>query len=76
MLPPNNNATFAVIDGNNVIVSGTGTLQAFDILGRPIFSCEVSGLRSHVSTYNFPGAGVYILRLGEKSQKIVIVNGE
>ena len=72
MLPKNNNASFAVINGNNVIVSGTGTLQTFDILGRPIFSREVSGLRSHVSTYNFPGAGVYILRLGEKSQKIVI----
>ena len=62
---------FAYQDGNELMVTGEGALEVYDVLGRRLF-------RENVSTYQpinvsvFPGTGVYILRLNGQSQKIVI----
>ena len=62
---------FAYQDGENLIIEGSGTLQAYDIMGRQLFSREVnSDLR--LPTSDFPQAGVYILKINGNSQKIVI----
>ena len=66
------NRPFAHLDGDRIVITGTGTLQAFDIMGRHLFTQEISIINFHFSIFQFPQAGVYILRLGEKSQKIVI----
>ena len=66
------NLPFARIDGDRLIIEGTGTLQAFDIMGRELFTQEISIFNFQFSISQFPHSGVYILRLDEKSQKIVI----
>lgn len=64
------NGTFAYSDGNAVVVSGKGTLQVFDMLGRLVFKRDVnSSLQIPLSNFH---TGVYLLRLGDKSQKLVI----
>ena len=63
---------FAHQDGNSIVVTGTGTLQAYDIMGRLLFRMELNTEHLTLNTSLFPSAGVYLLRLGEKSQKIVI----
>jgi hypothetical protein len=65
-------STIALWDGDRWVIIGEGTLEAYDIMGRKIFSQEVSPLTSHLSPFTFPQTGVYILRLDGKSQKIVI----
>ncbi len=67
-----NNHRFAYYDGDRVVISGTGLLQAYDIMGRQLFAKELSTLNSHISILNFPGSGVYLLRLNGQTQKIVI----
>ena len=68
-------APFAFISNGNIIVNGTGTLQAFDVLGRQIFTKELSTANYQLPTVNFP-SGVYVLRLIDgdnvKTQKMVI----
>lgn len=66
------NNQFAHWDGNRLTIEGSGTLQVFDILGRKLLSKEISTTNSHISSLCFPSAGVYILRLGNQSQKIVV----
>jgi len=78
-----NDGTFAYIDADgNIIItdgpstgSGTLTLQVVDIMGRQVFSKELSTINYQLSIANFP-SGVYVLRLinGEnvRTQKIVI----
>ena len=62
---------FARWDGDKLIVTGEGTLQVFDMMGRQLFTREAnSSLIIHHSS--FPSTGVYMLRLGGQSQKIVI----
>ena len=64
---------FAHQDGNSIVVTGTGTLQAYDIMGRLLFSQELNtDAMTHLHINAFPSTGIYILRLGEKSQKIII----
>lgn len=65
------NGFFAFQAGDHLLIEGSGTLQVFDVMGRQLFIREVSGQLSLPNT-QFPGPGVYILRLGEKSQKLVI----
>ena len=69
---PNNNSTenetFAYQNGNDVIVSGDGELQVFDVTGRMVATQCVNG----VETINMPSHGVYIFKLNEKVQKIVV----
>lgn len=65
------NGIFAYQNGDRIVVEGTGTLQVYDVLGRQLFTNEMSSQLS-IPSSQFPGTGVYILRLGEKSQKLVI----
>lgn len=67
-----NNHRFTYFDGDRVVISGTGLLQAYDIMGRQLFAKELSTLNSQISILNFPGSGVYLLRLNGQTQKIVI----
>ena len=67
-----NNHRFAYFDGDRVVISGTGLLQAYDIMGRQLFAKELSTINSQISILNFPGSGVYLLRLNGQTQKIVI----
>ena len=66
------NSQFAYVNGDQIIITGTGTLQVFDILGRQLFIKEITAFNSQFSISNFPSSGVYILRLNEKTQKIVV----
>lgn len=69
---PNNedteNEIFAYQNGNDVIVSGDGELQVFDVTGRMVATQRVNG----VETITIPSHGVYIFKLNEKVQKIVV----
>lgn len=59
---------FAYQSGNDIIVNGEGELQIFDMMGRRVLTQYVSG----VETINLQLNGVYIFRLNEKTQKIVV----
>lgn len=60
---------FAYQSGDDIIVSGEGELQVFDVMGRMIATQHISG----VQTVSKPSqSGVYIFRLEGKTQKIVI----
>ncbi|MDY6437445.1 MAG: T9SS type A sorting domain-containing protein [Bacteroidales bacterium] len=61
--------TFAYQNGNDIIVTGEGELQVFDIMGRMVMTQHVNG----VQTVEKPSLyGVYIFKLNEKTQKIVV----
>ena len=70
---PHEEETFARWNGEAWVIDGDGTLQVYDVLGRCLFIKELSAFTSQLSPSTFPAAGVYVLRLGEKSQKIVVV---
>ena len=59
---------FAYQNGNDIVVSGEGELQVFDVMGRMISTRMING----VETVNIQTQGVYIMRLNEKTQKIVV----
>ena len=59
---------FAYQSGNDIIVNGEGELQIFDVMGRRVSTQYVSG----VETINLQSHGVYIFKLNEKTQKIVV----
>jgi hypothetical protein len=60
---------FAYQNGNDIVVNGEGELLVFDLMGRMVMNLHVNG----VQTVEKPSqCGVYILRLNEKTQKIVI----
>ena len=61
------NETFAFQNGNDVIVNGNGELQVFDVTGRMVMNTQVNG----VQTINMP-QGVYVFRLNENIQKMVV----
>ena len=64
-----NSDIFAYQSGNDIIVSGEGELQIFDVMGRMVMTQHVSG----VETVRKPSqGGVYIFKLNEKTQKIVV----
>lgn len=63
------NPIFAYQSGNDIIVSGEGDLQVFDMMGRLVAQNHVNG----VETIEKPAqSGVYILRLNGMTQKIII----
>ena len=64
------NGEIAIWNGNSWIVKGEGTLQVFDVMGRRVYNQEVAG-QSSLNTDEL-ATGVYVIRLGEKSQKIVV----
>ncbi len=62
------NDIFAYQNGNDIIVSGEGELQIFDVMGRMVSRQYVSG----VEAINILTQGVYIMKLNDKTQKIVV----
>ena len=62
------NNTFAYQHGNEIVVSGEGDLQIFDVMGRMVKNTKVNG----VERINVPANAVYIFKLDEKVQKIVV----
>ena len=62
------NSIFAYQSGSDIIVNGEGELQIFDVMGRRVATQYVSG----VETINLQSHGVYIFKLNEKTQKIVV----
>ena len=59
---------FAYQSGDDIIVSGEGELQMFDVTGRMVKTQQING----VETISAMTQGVYILRVNGKTQKIVI----
>jgi len=62
------NDIFAYQNNNDIIVNGEGELQVFDVTGRMVATQHVNG----VQTVNVPSQGVFIFKLNEKTQKIVV----
>lgn len=59
---------FAYQSGSDVVVSGEGELQIFDVMGRMISAQRINGVKAISLSAN----GVYIFKLNEKTQKIVV----
>ncbi len=69
----NGNVNFVYIDGTRLIVDGEGELQVFDVMGRQLGSAQVAGTATlDRSALGIVSAGVYVMRLGGNSQKIVV----
>lgn len=66
--PGTGSETFAWQNGNDIIVNGNGELQVFDVMGRMVATRHINGVQSVNGLNN----GVYIFRLEEKTQKIVV----
>lgn len=64
----NGSDIFAYQSGTDIIVSGEGELQVFDVMGRMVMTQRVNG----VETVRKPSQGVYIFRLNGMTQKIVV----
>ncbi len=66
--------SFAFISNGELIITGTGTLQVFDMLGRQLFTRKVNSSLSIPNSSLTPG--VYVVRLCNgsdvKTQKIVV----
>lgn len=61
---------FAYQSGNEIIVSGEGELQIFDVMGRMVATQYIDGVGTwHAASTQ---TGVYILKLNGMTQKIVI----
>ena len=61
---------FAYQSGSDIIVTGEGELQVFDMMGRMVMNLHVDGVETcHGASLR---TGVYILKLNNKVQKIVI----
>lgn len=58
---------FAYQSGSDIVVSGEGELQVFDIMGRNIMNTMINGVETVNVTH-----GVYIFKLNEKTQKIIV----
>lgn len=61
---------FAYQNGTDIIVSGEGELQIFDVMGRKVSSQRINGVET-MCTSSLQ-KGVYVFRLNEKTQKIVV----
>ena len=66
-----NNHEFAFFNGSEWIVNGQGQLDLIDMTGRVFYSKYLPGESNSVNFGNV-AAGVYVLRFGNKAQKIVI----
>ncbi|MBO4575116.1 MAG: T9SS type A sorting domain-containing protein [Bacteroidales bacterium] len=62
--------SFAYQSGNDIVVSGQGELQVFDLMGRMVMTQHIDGVQT-MCTSSLQ-TGVYIFRLNEVSQKIVV----
>lgn len=63
------NGEFAYQNGDELIVNGIGRVQIFDCLGRVVADEFVNDGKINVSALN---TGVYVVRMGDTNQKIVI----
>ena len=63
-----NNDIFAYQNGNDIVVEGEGELQVFDVTGRQVKTQRING----VQTINLNTQGVYIFKLNDKVQKVVV----
>ena len=64
------NDTFAWQNGSDIIVNGEGNLQIFDMMGRMVMTRYINGVETYGRTSL--QTGVYIIKLNEKTQKIVV----
>ena len=62
--------SFAFMTGDELVVTGEGVLQVFDVSGRLVASRELHGVQSTVSLPDVSN-GVYVLRLTEGKQSRV-----
>ena len=62
------NEIFAYQYGSEIMVNGEGTLEVFDVMGRMVLNTRING----VERINVPANAVYIFKLNEKVQKIVV----
>ena len=62
------NDIFAYQNGSDIIVNGEGELQVFDVTGRMVLNQHMNGIQA----VNIPSQGVFIFKLNEKTQKIVV----
>ena len=67
----NGTANFAFVNNGDLIVNGQGYMQIMDVNGHVVASERLTDSQSRVSMPQV-AAGIYIVRLGEKVQKIVI----
>ncbi len=63
-------SNFAYQSGTDIIVNGEGELQIFDVMGRMVMQKRIDGVETLREMSH--ATGVYILKLNEKTQKIVI----
>ena len=67
---------FAFLSGNELIIEAEGIVQIIDVMGRVVYSNEVTNDNNRIDTSNFNTAA-YIVRLingnGVKTQKIVVM---
>lgn len=64
------NAPFAYQNGNDIIVSGEGELQVFDVMGRVVMKRQINGVETcHGASLQ---TGVYIFKMDGRTQKIVV----
>ncbi len=64
------NPVFAYQNGSDIVVCGEGELQVFDLMGRLIAQKHVNGVET-MRTSSLK-TGVYVFRLNDMTQKIVI----
>ena len=62
-------SNFAYQSGTDIIVSGNGTLEVFDVVGRMVISQRINGVQRVEKPEQ---TGVYIFRLNGRTQRIVI----
>ena len=60
---------FAYQTGNDIVVSGEGELQVLDVMGRMVMNQRINGVEAVEKPEQ---TGVYIFRLNDKVQKIVV----
>ena len=65
---PSSDDIFAYQSGSEIYVTGNGELQIFDITGRSVMTTTINGAES----ISISAQGVYIFKLNEKVQKIVV----
>jgi hypothetical protein len=70
LCPLNDTGTFAYQSGDDIIVEGVGELEVFDVMGRMVMKRQINGIETVCESSL--QTGVYILRLEEKTQKIVV----
>ena len=66
------NTPFAYQEGDHLVIDGKGVLHVFDMLGREVFRYKIQNSHFTIHNSKFPATGVYILKLNNNTQKIVI----